>query len=194
MIVMFSIVPHAKSSLSPRLKRNMHRSGVMPMPPANSAILSYCFISLENLFAYDHYYRSMRTVYLAAPLFSEAELDFNRKLRDEIKSAGFEVFLPQEDSNNIKDERTRQKIIFGKNKAAIQHSDLIVSVLDGTDVDSGTAWEIGYAYALGKPIIGLRTDFRTLGIEGVVNLMIELSVILCTNIPELMDRLENIQF
>ena len=136
----------------------------------------------------------MRAVYLAAPLFSEAELDFNRKLRDEIKSAGFKVFLPQEDSNNIKDERTRQKIIFGKNEAAIQNSDIMVAVLDGTDVDSGTAWEIGYAYALGKPILGLRTDFRTLGIEGTVNLMIERSVILCRNIQELMDRLKNIQF
>ncbi len=136
----------------------------------------------------------MRTVYLAAPLFSGAELDFNRKLRDEIKRAGFKVFLPQEDSNNIKDERTRQKIIFGKNEASIQNSDIIVAVLDGTDVDSGTAWEIGYAYALGKPILGLRTDFRTLGIEGTVNLMIERSVILCRNIQELMNGLKNIQF
>ncbi len=136
----------------------------------------------------------MRTVYLAAPLFSEAELDFNRKLRDGIKMAGFKVFLPQEDSNNIKDERTRQKIIFGKNESAIKNSDIIVAVLDGTDVDSGTAWEIGYAYALGKLILGLRTDFRTLGIEGTVNLMIERSVLLCMNIPELMNRLKNIQF
>ena len=136
----------------------------------------------------------MRAVYLAAPLFSEAELDFNRKLRDEIKRAGFKVFLPQEDSNNIKDEKTRQKIIFGKNEAAIQNSNIIVAVLDGTDIDSGTAWEIGYAYARGKPILGLRTDFRTLGIEGTVNLMIERSVILCMNIPELMNSLKNIQF
>lgn len=36
------------------------------------------------------------------------------------------------------------------------------AVLDGVDVDSGTAWEIGYAYARGKPIIGLRTDFMSL--------------------------------
>jgi nucleoside 2-deoxyribosyltransferase len=132
----------------------------------------------------------MRTVYLAAPLFSEAELDFNRKLRDAIKREGFRVFLPQEDSNNIKDEKTRQKIIFGKNEAAIQNSDIIVAVIDGTDVDSGTAWEIGYAYARGKPILGLRTDFRTLGIEGTVNLMIERSVRLCASVPELLNHLK----
>lgn len=147
---------------------------------------------LENLFALCDHYDSMRTVYLAAPLFSEAELDFNHRLRDEIKRAGFKVFLPQEDSNNVKDRDDRQKIIFGKNEAAIQDSDIIAAVVDGTDVDSGTAWEIGYAYALGKPILGLRTDFRTLGIEGTVNLMIERSVIICRSIPELLNRLKSL--
>ncbi len=133
----------------------------------------------------------MKTVYLAAPLFSGAELDFNHKLRDEIKKAGFDVFLPQEDSNNIKDEKNRQKIIFDKNQAAIDKADILVAVVDGADVDSGTAWEIGYAYALSKPVLGLRTDFRTLGIEGTVNLMIERSVILCSGIPELLARLKD---
>ncbi len=135
----------------------------------------------------------MKTVYLAAPLFSGAELDFNRKLRDEIKKAGFNVFLPQEDSNNIKDEKNRQRIIFDKNLAAIDKADILVAVIDGADVDSGTSWEIGYAYALGKPVLGLRTDFRTLGIEGTVNLMIERSVALCSCIPELLARLKNIK-
>jgi len=132
----------------------------------------------------------MRTVYLAGPLFSEAELDFNRMLRDQIKSSGFNVFLPQEDSNNVKDRDDRQMIIFNKNEAAIEKSDMMVAVVDGADVDSGTAWEIGYAYARGKPILGLRTDFRTLGIEGTVNLMIERSVLLCKSIPELLNRLK----
>lgn len=134
----------------------------------------------------------MKTVYLAAPLFSEAERDFNSKLRDKIKSAGFNVFLPQEDSNNIKDEKNRQEIIFNKNVAAIERSDIIAAVIDGTDVDSGTAWEIGYAFARRKTIIGLRTDFRTLGIEGTVNLMIERSVILCASITELLNRLKSL--
>ncbi len=96
----------------------------------------------------------MRTVYLAAPLFSE--------------------------------------VIFNKNEIAIQKSDIIVAVVDGTDVDSGTAREIGYAYALGKPILGLRTDFRTQGIEGTVNLMIERSAVMCRSIPELLNRLKSL--
>jgi nucleoside 2-deoxyribosyltransferase len=44
----------------------------------------------------------MKTVYLAAPLFSEAECDFNRKLRDLIIDEGYEVFLPQEDRKSTR--------------------------------------------------------------------------------------------
>ncbi len=135
----------------------------------------------------------MKTVYLAAPLFSEAECDFNRKLRDLIKDEGFLVFLPQEDSNNIHVEKNRQEIIFNKNLAALDSSDIIVAVIDGADVDSGTAWEIGYAYSKGKPVLGLKTDFRTLGIEGTVNLMIERSIVLCTSVSELLNRLKPMQ-
>jgi nucleoside 2-deoxyribosyltransferase len=133
----------------------------------------------------------MKTVYLAAPLFSEAECDFNRKLKDELHTLGFKVFLPQEDSNNVHDKTNRQKIIFNKNLAGIENSDIIVAVIDGADVDSGTAWEIGYAFAKGKPVIGLRTDFRTLGIEGTVNLMIERSVILSVSLSELLNHLKS---
>ena len=134
----------------------------------------------------------MKTVYLAAPLFSEAECDFNRKLRDELINAGFKVFLPQEDSNNVKDMSGRQKIIFNKNLKGIENSDILVAVIDGADIDSGTAWEIGFAFAKGKPVLGLRSDFRTLGIEGTVNLMIERSVVLCLSISELLNRLKTI--
>lgn len=133
----------------------------------------------------------MKTVYLAAPLFSEAECDFNRKLRDELISAGFIVFLPQEDSNNVKDMLDRQKIIFNKNLKGIENSDIIVAVIDGADIDSGTAWEIGFAFAKAKPVLGLRTDFRTLGIEGTVNLMIEQSVVICMSVPELLNHLKS---
>ena len=135
----------------------------------------------------------MRKVYLAAPLFSEGECVFNRLLRDEIKKTGFTVFLPQEDSNNKIDTKNRQEIIFKKNMTALEDSDIIVAVIDGADIDSGTAWEIGYAFSRGKSILGLRTDFRTLGIEGTVNLMIERSVVLCSGIRELLDQLKSLK-
>jgi len=65
--------------------------------------------------------------------------------------------------------------IGGNNRAAIDRCDLVFAVLDGTDVDSGTAAEIGYAFAKGKKIIGYRGDFRlSADNEGsVVNLQVE---------------------
>jgi nucleoside 2-deoxyribosyltransferase len=133
----------------------------------------------------------MKNVYLAAPLFSDAECDFNCKLRDELEGLGMSVFLPQEHSNDINDQRdARQAGIFSKNVTNINETDMVVAVLDGVDVDSGTAWEIGYAYARGLPVYGLRTDFRTMGIEGTVNLMIERSVVMCMGMGELVERLK----
>ncbi len=50
---------------------------------------------------------------------------------------------------------------------AIDRCDAVVAILDGPDSDSGTCVEIGYAQAKGKPIIGIRTDFRDGDIQGL---------------------------
>jgi nucleoside 2-deoxyribosyltransferase len=65
--------------------------------------------------------------------------------------------------------------IGGNNRAAINRSDAVFAILDGVDVDSGTAAEIGYAFAQGKPILGYRGDFRLAADnEGAtVNLQVE---------------------
>lgn len=62
-----------------------------------------------------------------------------------------------------------------RNQLAIEECDAVFAVLDGTDVDSGTAAEIGYAYARGKPILGYRGDFRLSADNegGIVNLQVE---------------------
>jgi nucleoside 2-deoxyribosyltransferase len=61
------------------------------------------------------------------------------------------------------------------NRRAIDDCQLMFAVLDGADVDSGTASEIGYAFAKGKPILGYRGDFRlSADNEGaIVNLQVE---------------------
>jgi nucleoside 2-deoxyribosyltransferase len=71
--------------------------------------------------------------------------------------------------------RTLNNEIGGNNMAAIDRADAMLAVLDGTDVDSGTAAEIGYAFARGKPILGYRGDFRLAADnEGsLVNLQVE---------------------
>jgi nucleoside 2-deoxyribosyltransferase len=67
------------------------------------------------------------------------------------------------------------KEIGANNRAGIDRADLIVAVLDGPDVDSGTASEIGFGAALKKPVIGYRGDFRlSADNEGsLVNLQVE---------------------
>ena len=118
-----------------------------------------------------------KIIYLAGPLFTHAELEYNRKLKDMLLNNGFSVFLPQEDAEDAAKERERQnqEKIFRKCVEGVDTSDIVVAILDGVDVDSGTAWEIGYAYAKGKTVIGLRTDFRALS-DGIVNLMVEMAI------------------
>ena len=63
------------------------------------------------------------------------------------------------------------------------------AMLDGAQVDDGTAWEIGYAYAKGIPVIGLRTDFRLCADSdgGLVNAMIQGSVLcMCRSADEVL--------
>jgi nucleoside 2-deoxyribosyltransferase len=65
--------------------------------------------------------------------------------------------------------------IAAENRAAIDRCDAMLAVLDGADVDSGTAAEIGYGFARGKPILGYRGDFRISADNegGTVNLQVE---------------------
>jgi nucleoside 2-deoxyribosyltransferase len=60
------------------------------------------------------------------------------------------------------------------NAALIDRAAGVLAVLDGPDVDSGTAAEVGYACTR-VPVVGLRTDVRPAGDnEGVtVNLQVE---------------------
>jgi len=109
-------------------------------------------------------------VFIAAPLFSEAEREFNRRLDELLRSNGFETVLPQRDIGDAWTEGHRR--VFEKDLAAIDGSDVVVAVLDGPDVDSGTAFEIGYAFARGKPVIGLKTDRRVFAPGEEVNNMI----------------------
>ncbi len=97
-------------------------------------------------------------LYLAGPLFTTAEQEFNRQLRDRLESVGHEVWLPQEHEPR---ERSAQAI-FEADVAGLEGAEVVVANMDGSDPDSGTCWECGYAYKK-KPIILFRTDFREAG-------------------------------
>jgi nucleoside 2-deoxyribosyltransferase len=131
-------------------------------------------------------------VYLSGPLFSQAEIQWakNLKVLIEEKSAGMlEVLWPHE----ITPSQCQK--IFSTNIEALNFCDLMVAVLDGPQVDDGTAWEMGYFYARGGKILGIRTDFRKAGedMESKVNLMVEHSCMsISLNIDHLLSKLMRI--
>jgi nucleoside 2-deoxyribosyltransferase len=116
-------------------------------------------------------------LYLAGPLgFTEAGTRFkNDVLIPRLHARGFDVIDPW---TLTPESRIRPAIaapegaprreawsrvdveIARNNVAGIDRADGVLAVLDGSDVDSGTAAEIGYAFARGKPIAGYRGDFR----------------------------------
>lgn len=61
-----------------------------------------------------------------------------------------------------------------RNARLIRGCAAVLAVLDGPDVDSGTAAEIGYAAACERPVVGLRSDLRLAGDNeaAIVNLQI----------------------
>ncbi|MBO4552369.1 MAG: nucleoside 2-deoxyribosyltransferase [Candidatus Methanomethylophilaceae archaeon] len=105
-------------------------------------------------------------IYFAAPLFSQAEREFNSKVAAELRKEGFDVFLPQENSviDGIPDtDEKRRRLLtgfFAKDIEAIESSDVLLIVLDGRVPDEGATFELGYAYARGKICVGLKTDSR----------------------------------
>ena len=94
-------------------------------------------------------------IYMAGPLFSTAECDFNASLAYHLRDLGHEVFLPQE---NEQGENANK--IFRSDIAGIEWAELVLGNLDGPDPDSGTCWELGYGFAKGLHIGVYRTDFR----------------------------------
>ncbi len=135
---------------------------------------------------------SIGKIYLASPLgFHEAGRYFLQdKLVPELEDLGFQVINPFDEipEEEVEDMKSIQKIeerkrklseldmeIGEMNRKSIERSDMVLAVLEGSDVDSGTASEVGYAAGTGKKVIGYRSDFR-LSSENLgtsVNLQVE---------------------
>jgi nucleoside 2-deoxyribosyltransferase len=94
-------------------------------------------------------------IYLAGPLFTTAERDFNAALAAMLRGHGHEVFLPQE----CEQRAATARAIFDADVAGIEWCDVLVACMDGPDPDSGTSWECG-SVAGRKPVILFRTDIR----------------------------------
>lgn len=133
-------------------------------------------------------------IYIASPLgFSEVGRDFMyNRIIPQIQSLGYKVIDPWEKTPSktslldnilsmpLSEKRANEwrkiNYILGQDNAKrIEESTGLFAILDGVDVDSGTASEIGYASALSKKILGYRGDFRLSADNegGIVNLQVE---------------------
>ena len=106
-----------------------------------------------------------KLVYVAGPLFSQAERAFLERIVDVLASASGldakeDFFLPHRDGGELGKGPSRLDI-FNLDQNTLGNAGILVALLDGQDVDSGTCIELGYAYAKGKKIFGIITDFRS---------------------------------
>lgn len=128
-------------------------------------------------------------LYFAAPLFNEAERQFNTALAAQLEKAGFSVFLPQRDGVEknqmpFKDMEpdVRRKAIFQLDEATIKESDIFLIILDGRTPDEGACVELGIAHThrslTGMPqhIVGLHTDLRAAFVGAKLNPMIKVPI------------------
>ncbi len=132
------------------------------------------------------------SIYLSGPIFSLAEIEWAERVKlliQERFGPRVEVFWPHEIAAGHPEN------IFQDNLRALDGCSIIVAILDGPQVDDGTAWEIGYHYARGGKVMGIRTDFRMAGEAPTskVNAMVEFSCIcIAESIDVLLLKLEGI--
>lgn len=113
--------------------------------------------------------------YIAGPLFNEGERWFDEQIDAAARRAGLDTFLPHRDGDVSLTERDIEAI-FKEDVKAIDGSDMVIANLNGITTDDGTAWELGYAYAKGKHLVGVYTDWRLTFEHQIVNLMLECSL------------------
>ena len=93
----------------------------------------------------------MKKVYLAGPqVFLENPVVYFAGACGLCKRMGFEALVPLDSAV------TTAPAIFAYNKALLRYADYVVADVTpfrGTEPDSGTAWEIGFAHALGIPVV-----------------------------------------
>lgn len=105
-------------------------------------------------------------LYLAGPMFSDNEKCYNVNMSFELEEY-FNIYLPQRDGGTMESHLKKGKdidlaveIMMEADLEALNRCDTILAVLEGPQVDDGTACEIGFVNALGKPCYGILTDPR----------------------------------
>ncbi|WP_316571805.1 nucleoside 2-deoxyribosyltransferase [Neobacillus sp. YIM B06451] len=100
----------------------------------------------------------MKRVYLASPFFNEKEIGYLEQVEKILADKGLSVFSPfrqPEDSEVEVGSRQWSIEIFMNDIKYIKWAEVVVGIYHGNYSDSGTAWELGYAYATDKPVIAV---------------------------------------
>ena len=117
-------------------------------------------------------------IYIAAPLFSEGERNFNETIDIIARECGHETFLPQREGGCVADlpdmihGMPKRKYLFHLDCEHMEWCDTVLFLFDGRVPDEGACFELGYCYAKGKRCIGYKTDARSF-IDGFNNVMLD---------------------
>ena len=137
------------------------KTGSVKMPnnfdtESMDAINNRCMRIMTNSVV-DYASESFVKLYFAGPWFDEkASLLYHacEHIAEELKAVNkYKIYYPKNEVNKTPREA------FEKNVKRIQGADVVVALVSRKDV--GTAWEIGMAYALGKPVYLLGYDETT---------------------------------
>lgn len=94
-------------------------------------------------------------VYLASPFFNEKELEIVNRVEDILKEKRLNFFSPMRNQMEHLEAGSRHWSIetFTNDVKFIDWAEVVVAIYHGNYSDSGTAWELGYAYGTQKPVI-----------------------------------------
>ena len=103
--------------------------------------------------------KQIQRIYLAGPFFSETEIKKTEYAEKVLEKRGFTFFSPMRHKVDAKPGTMEwSDQIFAMDKDEIHNADAVVALYYGGYSDSGTAWECGYAAAIGKPVILVHAD------------------------------------
>ena len=124
----------------------------------------------------------MKKVYIAGPLFNIHEKRYLEEIAEILESNGYDCFLPHRDQTVDPEElkgvdmsQETKDTIFQTDLDALNKADITVALITGQDIDSGTSSEIGYTYALKKPVLAIDAEerrYRNLFVEGMLTVII----------------------
>ncbi len=95
-----------------------------------------------------------KQVYLAGPFFNEDEIRNIEYAESVLAKRGFSFFSPMRHDADAEPGTTEwARQLFTMDVEEIRRADMVVALYYGAAGDTGTAWECGYAAAIGKSVV-----------------------------------------